>query len=131
MIILDTHALLWFIGNPNKLSKKAQQEITKTIKKDKILVSSITIWEICLLVERGRLELTIEIENWVRKVEGLPYLQFIPVDNDIAARSVFLPKPIHSDPADRIIIATAFNTGATIITGDRLIRRYPHVKSIW
>ncbi len=131
MIILDTHSLLWWIGTPKKLSKKAQQEIEKTIKKDKILISSISIWEICLLVEKGRLDLTMEIENWIQKVERLPFLQFIPVDNKIAAKSVFLPKPIHADPADRIIIATALNLNASIITGDRLIRSYPHVKSVW
>jgi PIN domain nuclease of toxin-antitoxin system len=55
---------------------------------------------------------------------------FIPVDNTIARIAVELPEPLHSDPADRIIIATALSLGATLVTRDRKIIEYPHVKTL-
>jgi len=131
MIILDTQSLIWFVGDPKKLSKKARLEIDKAVDTSKVLVSAISIWEICLLVKKKRLEITMEVENWIKKVETLPFLQFVPIDNEIAIRSVFLPGLFHSDPADRIIIATAIKKGAPIITSDRRILRYPHVKAVW
>ena len=131
MIILDTQSLIWWIGNPKKLSKEAARAIDKATGSGKLYASSISIWEICMLVKGGRLNLTMDIADWIEKVEALPFLQFIPVDNNIALKSVFLPPPFHKDPADRIIIATALNLGATIVTSDRRILKYSHGRSIW
>ena len=55
----------------------------------------------------------------------------IPVDNAIAIQSVDRPKPLHSDPVDRIIIATAISLGASLVTNDEKISNYPHVKTVW
>ncbi|OQX17859.1 MAG: hypothetical protein BWK80_38985 [Desulfobacteraceae bacterium IS3] len=71
------------------------------------------------------------VEEWIAKSEKLPFIKFIPVDNKIAVASVNLPQPIHNDPADRIIIATAINLNAKLITKDEKILEYPHVKAIW
>lgn len=132
MTVLDTQSLLWWINSSRKLSKKARNKIQSEIKKDEhLLVSSISIWEISLLIKRGRLKLTMDIFSWVEKIESLPYIQFIPVDNKIAAKSVMLPNPLHDDPADRIIIATSLLYGATLITSDKKILNYPHMKSVW
>ncbi len=72
-----------------------------------------------------------EVADWIKKSEMLPFVNFIPVDNSIAVKSVNLPQPFHSDPADRIIIATAISLGASLITKDERILKYPHVKTIW
>jgi PIN domain nuclease of toxin-antitoxin system len=61
----------------------------------------------------------------------LPSVSFIPIDNEIAYRSVRLPLPLHNDPADRMIIATAMKLDATVVTKDEKILNYPHIKSIW
>jgi len=58
-------------------------------------------------------------------------LNFVPVNNRIALLSVRLPKPLHADPADRIIIATALILGATLVSKDERILAYPHVDSLW
>jgi len=132
MIVLDTHVLVWWIDSPTKLSPKVQKLIEKTIKKEeKIIVSSISIWEISLLVKKGKLGFAIDINSWLQRVESMSFVQFIPVDNQIAAKSVNLSGEFHDDPADRIIIATALNVGATLITSDRKILNYPHVQSLW
>lgn len=129
MILFDTHVLVWWASDPRKLSIKAKRTIAK--EKGRFFVSSISIWEICLLVKKGRLKLTMDIDRWLEKVESLPQLAFISVDNRIASKSVSLPEPLHEDPADRMIIATALHVGASVITSDERIRRYSHVRSVW
>ncbi len=131
MIVLDTQTLIWWVGFREKLSKRAAQYIEKSADNKEILVSSISIWEISLLIKKGRLAFTMDLDSWIQKVEDLPFLQFVPIDNNIATKSVFLPQPLHSDPADRIIIATAICEGATLITSDKKILQYPHVQSVW
>lgn len=131
MIVLDTHVLVWFVSSPDKLSRNAQKRIKEEIKKNEILISSISVWEIFMLIKKGRIKFSMHPESWLEKVESLPFIQFIPVDNQIASQSVNLPEPLHNDPADRIIIATALSHGAILITSDRRILNYSHASSLW
>src|SRR5687768_15397750 len=101
MIVLDTHALIWWISDPDKLSKKALAIIEDQIKEGVIAISSISVWEIYLLIKKGRLTLNIDVDRWLEKVEELPFVQFIPINNRIASKSVELPGELHDDPADR------------------------------
>lgn len=131
MIVLDTHVWVWFVSNPELLSKSAKRSVDNAMEEKRILISSISAWEVALLVANGRLKLTLDVVDWIAKSEMLPFIQFIPVDNSIAVKSVNLPQPLHSDPADRIIIATANAMGAPVVTKDKKILNYPHVKTIW
>lgn len=131
MILLDTHALIWWISNIDKIPSKARQAIQNEVKKGQLGVSSISIWEICMLVKKGRLKLTMDLDSWLQKVESLPVLSFIPVDNYIAKTSVSLDADALKDPADRIIAATALQAGLTLITGDQKIQKCGLVKTIW
>ena len=131
MILLDTHVWVWWVSGIETLSKKADRSIREAIGKNAIYISSISVWEVAQLVERGRLELTMELNDWIDKSESLPFIHFIPVDNKIAIQSVQLPGALHPDPADRIIIATALNHGFPLITRDERIIRYRHVSTIW
>lgn len=101
------------------------------MEREEIFISSISSWEISLLVRKGRLELTTSVEDWVAKSEALPFFQFVPFDNQIALRSNRLPGELHEDPADRAIIATALTLGVPLISKDRKIREYPHVETVW
>lgn len=131
MILLDTHAWIWFAADPLRLSGPARAAINAGIEKGQVLVSSISSWEVAMLAAKGRLELTLPVQDWIAKAEMLPFIHFIAVDNGIAIKAVSLPEPLHSDPADRIIIATAIREGAALVTKDRKIRDYPHVRTIW
>ena len=131
MIVLDTHVWVWFLSNPELLSKKAKKYVDAAVKEKAIMISSISAWEVALLVARKRLILTLELSDWMAKSEMLPFFKFIPVDNSAAIRSVNLPQPLHRDPADRIIIATAISLGAPIVTKDEKMLNYPHVQTIW
>lgn len=72
-----------------------------------------------------------DVEAWVAKSEAMPFLHFVPIDNVIALRSVHLPEPLHNDPADRMIVATANVLGFPLATRDQRILDYPHVNTIW
>lgn len=131
MIVLDTHVLVWLVADPKKLSEKAIKRIDREAKKSELLVSSISVWEIYMLIKKGRLKLSMDVDTWFEKIGQLAFLQFAPVDNNIAARSVMLPEPLHNDPADRMIVATAREYGVVLVTSDRRLLNYPYVKSMW
>lgn len=132
MILLDTHALVWAVADPKRIPPRSMRLINAAVRGgDAIGVSSISVWEIAMLVERGRLSLTMDAGVWIAKVEALPFLTFIPVDNQIAFRSVRLEKFPSRDPADRIIVATALGHGATLVTADATLRRYRPIKTAW
>ena len=131
MILLDTHAWVWWVNGQPALSRKAHRSIHRAAEEAGVYVSSISVWEVAQLVTRGRLELTMDVESWVAKSEAMPFLHFAPVDNAIALKSVRLPEPLHSDPADRIIIATSMVLGFPLVTKDKRILDYPYVTTVW
>ena len=131
MIVLDTHVWVWWLSDPQKLPARARTAVLEAAGDRAIYISAISAWEIAMLASRGRLTFTMDAQDWIAKSEALPFLHFVPVDNAIAVRSVRLAEPFHSDPADRIIVATAITMGAPIVSSDTKIRKYPHVKSIW
>lgn len=131
MIVLDTHTLVWWLSDSSKLSAKARKAISSQQGEGKLIVSSISAWEMAMLVQRGRLALTIDVNDWLSHVARLEAIRFMPIDNQIAVRSTALPGQFHNDPADRMIVATAQQVGAPIVTSDRKIRDYEHVATIW
>ncbi|HRG16622.1 MAG TPA: type II toxin-antitoxin system VapC family toxin [Pseudomonadota bacterium] len=132
MIVLDTHVLLWWAsGEHTRLSAAAARAIASEQEGGRILVSSISAWELAMLVERGRVALSIDTEQWLALAANVESLQFVPVDNDIAVKSVNLPGEFHKDPADRIVVATARRFAAPLVTADEKILAYPHLRTIW
>ena len=133
MIVLDTHALVWWVSDDDQLSSKAVKAIKKELDDEvgEIIVSSISTWEIALLVEKKRLKLTMDVDEWIQTVSMIDKVRFIPVDNQIAIQSVRLPGEFHPDPADRLITALARHLSAALITSDRKIRNYQYVKTVW
>ena len=131
MILLDTHVWIWWLSNPDRLSDAAALAIADAVEENGVIISSISTWEIAMLVARGRLQLTIDVRDWIRKSEGLPFVRFVPVDNTISLRSVYLPGEFHADPADRIITATALTMGIALITKDKKLRDYHHMTTVW
>jgi len=131
VIVLDTHSWVWFVDDPRLLSVQARKATERALAANAIVISAISCWEVAMLSASGRLKLTIDVRDWIAKCETLPFFNFVPVDNAIFVRSVFLSGPLHADPADRIIMATALTRDIPIVTKDRKIRSYPHIRSIW
>lgn len=128
MIVLDTATWIWRVSEPKRLSRAAKRAIDEA---DRLLVSAISPWEVAMLVAKRRIELDRPIEAWIDAALGLPGLDLVQLEPRIAIRSTSLPGAFHPDPADRIIVATALERSARIVTPDERIRSYPHVQSIW
>ncbi len=84
-----------------------------------------------MLVDRGRLRLTLALDAWIR--ESMLRAELTPLDLDLAAvlESTRLPEPCHKDPADRFLIATARTQDLALVTADDRIRRYQHCRTVW
>lgn len=131
MILLDTHALVWWINETAQLSPRARGVIRDEVKDGEVVASAISAWEISMLVKEGRMTLASDIDTWLGDLDVLPYFQFISVDVHIAKTAIFLTEPLHKDPADRIIVATALRLASPVVTADAKIRAYSHVQTIW
>ena len=106
-LLLDTHVLIWAAEGDRRLGRTARAMIEETRHADHVGVSAITAWEIAHLVEKGRLHLALELGAWINAVLEAPGIDLMPIEPAIAIDSVRLPGDFHSDPADRLIIATA------------------------
>jgi PIN domain nuclease of toxin-antitoxin system len=132
MIVLDTHAWIWFINSPEVLSKRAASAIEKARNSGEGLhISCISTWEIHMLAAKGRLSLAIAPEVWVARCERLSFVRFHPVNNSIARLAVSACGTMHADPADRIIVATALYLGASVVTRDERIKACGLAPCIW
>ena len=133
MIILDTHALIWSVDDNARLGKNTRTLIEESLERDGVLVSAITPWEIALLTEKGRLRLGQEVGAWLEAVLSLPSVRLAPIEPQIALDSVRLPGDFHTDPADRIIVATARHFDMTLVSADQAILSYAekgHVRAV-
>ena len=131
MIVIDTHTLIWWVSGDKSLSEAANKIINKTLIDSEIIISTISAWEISMLIEKGRLILGMDIESWLKEVAAIEGVRFMPVDNEIVIKSTKLPGEFHKDPADRIIVATARKLAVPLVTADEKLIDYQHVKTIW
>ena len=92
-------------------------------------VSAITVWELALLVSRGRVQVQGSVETSVRTL--LEDISVIPITPEIAALATQFPDDYPRDPVDRLIGATARAEGMTLVTRDERIRRSPLVRTVW
>jgi PIN domain nuclease of toxin-antitoxin system len=132
MIVIDTHILLWWVNGSESLSPLAKKTIKSTLSKGgEIIISSISAWEIAMLVDKGRLVLSMDVESWLDEVAQIDGVRFLPVDRDVGIKSTKLPGEFHRDPADRMIVASARKLALPLVTADEKILNYEHVKTIW
>ena len=123
-LLLDTHAAIWIVRN-DPLAPRATEALNSIQQTaGAVLVSAITAWEIGLLVSRRRLNLLMEPQRWFARLLSVPGMQLAELSPAILIASSFLPGTPPRDPADRIILATARDLGATLITRDRELLKY-------
>ena len=131
MILLDTHALVWLVADPKRLSRAGVRAIERAEAATGIAVAAITLWEIAALLVRGRLRGRGTIEQTVRRfVEGAR-AQVLDVTIEIAATAAQLPAAVPADPADRLIVATALVHAVPLVTRDERIRASRSCRTIW
>jgi PIN domain nuclease of toxin-antitoxin system len=128
VIVLDTHAWIWWTTAPAKLSRKARQAIEGA---DRLGVSPISCLEVATLARRGRIALDRDADAWVEQALAQESIELIPLTPQIAVSAGGLEDGFPGDPADRLIYAAALSAGADLVTKDAALRRFDSSRTIW
>lgn len=126
--LLDTCTLFWLSGDKKSLSAEAGRIIEKNATD--LFVSAISAFEFGVKGEKGIFRFSVGVEEWFRKTIKFYGVSSVPINFQIASQSTMLP-PIHRDPCDRIIIATAKEYDMKILTPDQHIRQYDETRCLW
>ena len=129
--VLDTHTWIWWHMHPEKLSRKVRNLIGAPGRYEELLLSAISVWEFCKLLEKRRIGISCDPEEWMADALEMAKLRLVPLTPGLAYRATVLPGAPPTDPADQIIIATARDENATVITKDKLMHEYEHVRTLW
>ncbi len=128
VILLDTHAWIWWAASSEKLSERARRSIDSS---EVINICAISCWEVAMLVSKKRLTLDRDVDIWINLALKLPRVRLVPLTPGIAVRSTRLEAGFSGDPADCMIIATALEYGFPIASKDKRIRKYSGISVIW
>jgi PIN domain nuclease of toxin-antitoxin system len=129
VIVLDTHAWLWWTAAPEHLSPAARREIADATR---IGVSTLSAWEVATLERRGRISLDRDVRLWARQALARPRVVALPPSTDIAIAAALLNgDAFPGDPIDRMIYATARDAGAVLVTRDRALRAFDAQNTVW
>jgi PIN domain nuclease of toxin-antitoxin system len=124
-LLLDTHCWIWsWFGHEHEFSASGLSTVKQAAADGILVVSVISVWEIALLESKGRLQLKMECLEWIRHALEMPGLSLVDLTPEIAVESTRLPGGLHGDPADRILLATARNIGARLMTRDKQLLAY-------
>ncbi|HLK20615.1 MAG TPA: type II toxin-antitoxin system VapC family toxin [Bryobacteraceae bacterium] len=125
LLLLDTHIWLWAqLGLVDNISRAALAAIRRAESAGRLRVSIISLWELGMLTQCGRISLPQDVRTWVRDALTKPGISLAPLTPEIALESSHLPGILHGDPADRILAATARNLRATLLTKDQQLLEY-------
>ena len=129
--LLDTHAWVWWVTDDRRLSTRAKSLIAASVAEQDLWLSPISVWEVAKKVEKKQLILDRPLDQWLDAAVTRPGLGLWELTRSILVQSCELPQPFHGDPADQMLVATARQHGARLVTRDQRIRRYRHVQSAW
>ena len=126
-ILLDTCTFLWIITNDSRLSPNARSLFSE--KRNEILLSAVSTWEITLKYKLGKLKLPRDPKQYIPEQRKKHYISSLSLNEEA---TLYLPKlpDLHKDPFDRILICQAITSNSTLLTSDELIVQYP-VKTDW
>lgn len=124
-LLLDTHIALWLDSGHDRLRPSTRALIDDCWQSGgTIYLSSVTAWEIALLVDTGRIELDVPVDAWVQRFLDRPGIEAVPLAHRAASRSYQINHLEHRDPADRLLIATAIELGCPLVTYDARITQF-------
>ena len=128
MVVFDTHVLLHDVLQPGKLSAKARRALAGDAGPR--AASDISLWEIAMLIARGRIDPATDAVRFVEDIVAARELRVLPLTPRIAVLSQSDAFE-HGDPADRIIAATAMVHGAQLVTADARLRKVKGLRVLW
>ena len=128
MIVLDTHAWLWWVSAPARLGRLARRQIDEARK---VGIPAICCLEIATLAARGRIGLDRPVLAWLQDSLARPDVDLLPLTPAVSVKAAELPTDFPVDPADRLIVATAILESAMLVTKDQRIQQYAGVRTVW
>jgi PIN domain nuclease of toxin-antitoxin system len=131
VILLDTHALVWLVAEPSRLSRAATDAIRRARATGGLAIASITLWELAILLVRGHIRGHGTVDGSIQQVMDAAQVSVREITPVIAALSTQFPDDFPRDPADRLIAATARSEGLTLVTRDERIRASALVRTVW
>jgi PIN domain nuclease of toxin-antitoxin system len=130
VILVDTHVAAWLALEPSRISRKARAAIDDARASATGLgLADISLWELTMLVSKGRIRLTVSLESFLTEIENR--FVIVPLTAQVCVRALSLPAAYPKDPADRIIAATALVEGVPLLTADHQVQRSKAVQTIW
>lgn len=128
--LLDTHVWLWMFEASNQIPDDVAA-ILKDPNQIPLGIAAISPWEVVKKASLGRLDLSIPVRDWITEATTNKGIALLPLTPQISYEANYLPSPFHRDPADQIIVATARIADLTLVTCDRRILNYRHVRTLW
>jgi PIN domain nuclease of toxin-antitoxin system len=125
VLLLDTHAWIWTVeGDVGRVGVRSRRLIAQAAAKEVVRISPATLFEIVALYTAGRLRLALPAERWVDSSLERTGVRLTEMTREIAVDAGFIPRTALPDPLDRLLVATARQLGATILTADAAVLRY-------
>lgn len=131
MIIMDTCAIIWDALDKNQLTKKALTAIQKADDHNSLIISDISIWEISMLIKKGRIQINTTAANFLNLFLESRNISVVQISPEIAELSVSFGADVNNDPADRIIAATSIIYNAQLVTADNNLLKSKTIETIW
>jgi PIN domain nuclease of toxin-antitoxin system len=128
--LLDTHAWIWWVEQDARLGARAIAVLDSLPADRRPFLCDISLWEVATLVELGRLQLDVPLDEWLEAAAHPRSVQLVPISARIAAEVARLPDTFHRDPVDRLVVATSRAQRIPVLTHDERIRR-SRLVSLW
>lgn len=129
-LLLDTHVWFRYQASTKALRNDAVVVIDEAAQRNAVFVSVISVWELAMLEHSGYVEFDGGVQDWTDQALAKPGLSLLPLSPEIAVASVRLPPPMHKDPADRILVASALVENLTFVTSDKAILAFAKTTEI-
>ncbi len=128
--LLDTNAWILLADAPDRVPERVRN-MAGDMANAPLGLSAISPWEVAKKTALGKLQLSLPIRQWMQQAIQPEGVGILPLTWEVALESACLPGAFHRDPADQIIVATARMHDLTLLTSDRRILDYSHVRTRW
>jgi PIN domain nuclease of toxin-antitoxin system len=131
-LVLDTQVWLLWLHDPKQLSLDGRRRIARSVERERVFVSAMSIWEIATKARMGRIRLPMELDAWLERARRYRGIRIESVRPDDAIESARLPgATARLDVVDRLVIALARRRAALLLTRDPEILGYAQVNARW
>jgi PIN domain nuclease of toxin-antitoxin system len=124
VLLLDTHVWIWSVQGDTRVGRRARQLLARAEARAEIRVSVMTVFEVAALHALGRLRLARSLDQWIREALSAAGIYLADISPDIAIDAGVIPRESLADPLDRLLVASARQLDAALLTGDARILDY-------